>query len=77
MCWLNAKRVKYEQDIRIANELITEVNNAKFLSVILDNKLNWCHHISRVHSRVSKALGIILKARKVFNTITLLSFVII
>ena len=66
-------KVCEHQDIYIANEIISEVNHTKFLGVILDNKLNWSHHISHVHNKVSKALGIILKARKVFNTITLLS----
>ena len=46
---------------------ITEVNETKFFGVIIDNKLNWCPHIMYI----SKKVGIISKARKVFNNETL------
>ena len=44
---------------------------SKFLGVIIDNKLNWKPHIRYVGTKVAKGIGIILKARKVFNHETL------
>ena len=44
-----------------------------FLGVIIDNKLKWSAHITYISKKISKGIGIILKARKVFNMETLLS----
>ena len=50
---------------------IMEVNETKFLGVIIDNKLNWKPHIRYVGKKVRIGICIILKARKVFNHETL------
>ena len=52
---------------------ITEVNETKFLGVIIDNKLTWCPHIMYISKKIAKGIGIILKASKVFNNETLFS----
>ena len=52
---------------------IEEVRHTKFLGVILDNKLNWHAHCEYICGKMSKGIGIIIKARKVFNEATLLS----
>ena len=52
---------------------IQEVKETKFLGVIIDNKLKWSAHIMYISKKISKGIGIILKARKVFNMETLLS----
>ena len=52
---------------------IQEVKETKFLGVIIDNKLKWSVHITYISKKISKGIGIILKARKVFNMETLLS----
>ena len=44
-----------------------EVSEMKFLCVIIDNKLNSKPHISYSFKRVPIGIGIILKARNVFN----------
>ena len=50
-----------------------EVEQTKFLGVILDNKLN-CHALCQyICGKMSKGIGIIIKTRKVFNETTLLS----
>ena len=36
----------YEMNIKIENENIDEIENTHFLSVIIDNNLNWKEHIS-------------------------------
>ena len=55
----------------IDGKRIMEVSETKFLGVIIDNKLNWKPHIRHVCTKVAKGIGIILKARKVFNHETL------
>ena len=56
----------------IDGKRIMEVSDTNFLGVIIDNKLNWKPHIRYMCStKVAKGIGIILKARKVFNHETL------
>ena len=52
---------------------IEEVRQTKFLGVILDNKLIWAAHCNYICCKMSKGIGSIIKARKVFNETTLLS----
>ena len=50
-----------------------EVTETKFLGVIIDYKLNWSPHITYISKKVAKGVGIILKARKLFDQETLLT----
>ena len=59
--------------INIDGHRVEEVTQTKFLGVILDNKLNWHAHCEYICGKMSKGIGIIIKARKVFNETTLLS----
>ena len=52
---------------------IQEVKETKFLGVIIDSKLKWSAHVTYISKQISTGVGIILKARKVFNMETLLS----
>ena len=52
---------------------IQEVKETKFLGVIIENRLEWSAHIMYISKKISKGIGIILKARQVFNMETLLS----
>ena len=49
------------------------MGESKQTLVILDNKLNWHAHCEYICGKMSKGIGIIIKARKVFNETTLLS----
>ena len=60
-------------DIRINGSQINQVDKAKFLGIIIDNKLNWSEHIKYTTKKISKGIGIIIKARKLFNQDTLLT----
>ena len=40
--------------------------------IIIDEKINWTHHISYIKNKISKGFGIILRARKLFTKSTLL-----
>ena len=53
----------FQPDIRISNKSINEVQNIKFLGVILDNKLSWKEHIGYSTSKMSKCVGILHKAK--------------
>ena len=46
---------------------IGEIQNTKFLGIIIDNKLNWKDHISSIAGRVSLGVGMIIKARNYLN----------
>ena len=60
-------------NIYINGTCIIEVTETKFLGVIIDYKLNWSSHIMNINKKIAKGIGIILKARKVFNNETLIS----
>jgi hypothetical protein len=50
-------------DLKIENSHIVQVKKAKFLGVIIDEKLKWKDHILYISNKISKAIGIIIKAR--------------
>ena len=54
-------------DINIDGHSIDKVMSTKFLGVYIDNKLNWKRHIDHVCGKVSRGLGIILKARQLLT----------
>ena len=57
----------------VDNHPIKEVHHTKFLGVIIDNKLKWKEHIGCISQKIAKGIGVIIKARKVFDKVTLLS----
>ena len=59
--------------IFIDGNKIMEVTETKFLGVVIDCKLNWSPHITYISKKVAKGVGIILKARKLFDQETLLT----
>ena len=59
--------------IHINGSSIQEVDDAKFLGIIIDNKLNWIEHIRCISRKIAKGTGIIIKARKSFESETLLN----
>ena len=59
--------------ININGSIIKEVASAKFLGIIIDNKLNWLEHIKCISPKIAEGTGIIIKARKSFETETLLN----
>ena len=61
------KKRKSSIDLKIDGNDIHEVCKSKFLGVLIDNKLNWKDHISYVSSKISRSLGMIIKARNYLN----------
>ena len=52
---------------------IQEVDSAKCLGIMIDNKSNWMEHIKCLSRKIAKGIGIIIKARKSFESETLLN----
>ena len=46
---------------------IQQVDNTKFLGVIIDDNLNWSNPMSYINSKIAKGIGIICRARKFFS----------
>ena len=62
-----------KETVVIDNHPIKEVCHIKFLGVIIDNKLKWKDHIDYISKKIANGIGVIIKARKVFDKTTLLS----
>ena len=60
-------------DIMMDGNVLTKVNSAKYLCVIIDHKINWIDHIAYVKNKISKGIGIIYKTRSVFSKTSLVS----
>ena len=54
-------------DIIMDNHILTKVNSIKYLSILVDHKLNLLDHITYVKAKISKRIGIMYKARKYLN----------
>ena len=52
-----------EINIFINGEKLEEVDHAKYLGALIDNKLNWTYQIKAVSLKNSKGIGILAKAR--------------
>ena len=65
--------VNLTDQVLIDDVPLNRVSSTKFLGVILDEKLNWNEHVSCIKKKVSKSIGVICKARKVFQHSTLMS----
>ena len=59
--------------ININGSSIREIGNTKFLGIIIDSKLNWLEHIKCISRKIAKGTAIIIKARRSFETETLLN----
>ena len=58
---------RFRLQLMIDGENIDEVEKTKFLGIIIDNKLNWKKHISYITGKVSRGVGMIIKARNYLN----------
>ena len=67
MVFTNAKSNRPKSELKIEGESISEVSKTKFLGVMIDQKLNWQHHISYISCKMGKGIGIIIRLRKILN----------
>lgn len=62
-----------KETLKINNITIDREETTTFLGVKLDSKLSWIHHIQGIKTKIAKNIGILCKARKVFQMSTLLT----
>ena len=60
-------------ELKTEGDAISEVTKTKFPGVIIDNKLNWQHHISYISCKIAKGIGNIIKLGKFLNNESLRS----
>ena len=65
----NASEIK----LKIENQIITEVNQTKFLGAMIDQKFTWPHHITYIYAKISKSLYILNRLRNKLNSESLSS----
>ena len=65
MLFTNRKRPQ-EITLNVNGSLIHEVNETKFLGIIVDNKLTWQPHVKYISGKISKSLSIIRYLRYSF-----------
>ena len=59
--------------INIDGQPIDEVEATRLLGVHTDNRLTWKRHISYISGKVSRGIGVIVRARRVLNSVALLT----
>ena len=69
----NKKSSCHNLSIKIDGEKLSEVDKTKFLGVYIDNKLTWKHHIAVISGKISRGIGMIIKARQYLNKESLLT----
>ena len=52
-----------EEDIKICNNKIKEVDQTQFLGIIIDKHLSWQPHIERLHNKLKSSVGILRRIR--------------
>ena len=73
MLFSSTKIMSTNAELKIEAEIFSEVTKTKFLGVIIDNRLNWQHHISYISWKCAKGISIIIKLRKFLNNESLRS----
>ena len=61
------------KNIVIDGQSIVEVNETKFLGVVIDNRFKWPSHLGHISNKISKGIGVITNVRKLFDQTTLMS----
>ena len=59
------------KDLIINEVKVSQVEKTKFLGVYIDNVLSWKDHIQFIEGKITRSIGTVIKARKVFNQDTL------
>ena len=58
------KLMNHSSNVVIGGSILTEIDEIKYLGVIIDTKITWIPHITYVKNKVSKGIGIMFKAKK-------------
>ena len=73
MVFHRAKHKTMDVKLCINKVPIQQVDDTKFLGVIIDDNLNWSNHISYINSKIAKGIDIICRARKFFSKSALIN----
>ena len=73
MLFSKERTPRNELRLQMDEDVIIEVYKTKFLGVIIDNKFNWKDHISYICGKISKGIGMIIKARNCVNKDSLMA----
>ena len=73
MVFSNKPTCNMTLDIRIDGHQIKEVDKTKFLGVYIDNKLTWKDHIKFISGKLSRGIGMVIKARKFLDKASLIN----
>ncbi len=57
------KTLRRKIELKLNNELIREVEEVKYLGVLIDKHLNWKPQIQNLNTKISKGIGILRKVR--------------
>ena len=60
--------VPTQRHITIENEIIERKNHGKFLGLVLDERLNWSHHLAYVRSKLSRSLYAMNRMKHILDT---------
>jgi len=61
------KKLTYDIQIKINNVSLKHESHIKYLGVMIDEHLNWKHHVSYISNKIKRSIGIISKARHFVN----------
>ena len=67
------KRILEPLNIKISEQTIDQVDHTKFLGVVIDDKLNWYHHLRSIKNKMAKGIGVICKAKRLLPEKTLIT----
>ena len=59
------------KNVSIDGQNVDHVTSTKFLGVYIDSRLSWSEHINYIKNKISKGIGILYQARKIFSLKTL------
>lgn len=67
MSFAGNKHVNHDIVIRKGNNVVGRETSAKFLGIMIDEKLVWKAHFNYIHNKVSTSSGIVLKVKDYLN----------
>ena len=73
MIFCRRKKLDHNVKLLIDGQAIDEVQKTKFLGIVIDNKLTWKWHIDHIAGKISRGIGMIIKARQYLNKSGLMS----
>ena len=61
------RKITYQMNLRISNNLIKQDRKVKYLGLIIDSNLNWKSHLHELGKKLARNIGILSKIRHFVN----------